>query len=111
MERGKEPQVQGIHISTTLNNNNNNNNKSVTPLSVSSYATIADLEQEFCDLKMAVGTGVMEWDQTPLVLGMHISTLLEQQLDHAHSVVASSQVQGSRLQYAFREVTHYGLFP
>ncbi len=39
----------------------------------------------------------MEGDQPTLVFGMHVSSVLEKQLDHAHSVITSSQVEGSGL--------------
>ena len=40
----------------------------------------------------------MERDEASLVLGVHIPTLLQEQLNHTHSVVAGGQVQWSGLQ-------------
>ena len=44
---------------------------------------------------MAVRAGVVEWDKTALVLGMHVSTLLQKQLHHAHAIVAGSKMERS----------------
>ena len=61
------------------------------------HASAAHLEEEFGDIKMSIGTGIMEGDQPTLVFGMHISSMLEKQLDHAHSVITSGQVKWSGL--------------
>lgn len=79
--------------------------------------TMTYFEQKLCDLKVAVGTSVMERNEaaaeseiritgqiqepgflcrrcvSPFVLGVDISPVLEEQLNDADSVVARSQVQ------------------
>jgi hypothetical protein len=44
-----------------------------------------------------VGASIVERDKPTFVLGMNICTLLEKQLHHTHSVVASSKMERGRL--------------
>lgn len=76
-----------------------------------------DLQQKLCDLKMAVGAGVMKRNEaaaearfrirrqiqaglflsqrcvSPFVLGVNVGPVLEEELNDADSVVAGSQVE------------------
>ena len=98
MQRSEEPQVQGIHIGFVLQVTVIHSNP-YDSARAWSHPRAPYLQQELGDLKVSVGAGVVEWDQPSLVLGMHVRPMLEQQLDHAHPVVAGSEVEGSGLKW------------
>ncbi len=48
-------------------------------------------------LDMPIRAGVVEWHQTALILGVHVSAALQQQLHDLGAVVAGGQVERRRL--------------
>lgn len=55
------------------------------------------LHEQFSHFIVAIGTGIVERNKTTFVFGMDVSTMLDEHFNYPHTIVASSQVEGSRL--------------
>lgn len=71
MQRRECPQIVRIHIRSVL-------------------------DQQLSHLKVSVRTGIVQRNQSTLVLGMDIGTLLQQDLNDTNAIVTGCQVKGRR---------------